>query len=161
VAIAASGQQTLQRIEDLRPDLVLMDIKLEGELDGIQTATRIPADYMTPVVYLTAYSEEPTVERARATKPYGFLVKPFSDRELHATIQMAIERSQRDIGLRDSARRLEKLTAELKLEVDARAVSERRVARERDTARRYLDVAGVIIVAVGANWLVTMINRRG
>ncbi len=60
-----------------------MDIHIEGDIDGIETASRIPDDLQIPVIYLSAYSEEATLERARSTKPYGYLLKPFSERELH------------------------------------------------------------------------------
>jgi signal transduction histidine kinase len=106
VANVASGEQALQKIEEERPDLVLMDIHIEGSIDGIDTAARIPASYHIPVIYLTAYSEKATLERARATKPYGYLLKPFSERELHATIQMVLERSDTEKALRASEERL-------------------------------------------------------
>jgi signal transduction histidine kinase len=106
VASVASGEQALQKVEELRPDLILMDINIEGGMDGIETAARIPATYYIPVVYLTAYSEEATLERARATKPYGYLLKPFSERELHATIQMVLERAGAERALRASEERL-------------------------------------------------------
>jgi signal transduction histidine kinase len=106
VANVANGAQALQKIEEDHPDLVLMDIHIEGEIDGIDTAARIPPRYHIPVVYLTAYSEEATLERARATKPYGYLLKPFSERELHATIQMVLERSGTEKALRASEERL-------------------------------------------------------
>ena len=89
---AASGEQALRQVAAAQPDLILMDIHIDGSLDGIETAARLPADDRIPVIYLTAYSEEATLERARATKPYGYLVKPFAERELHATIQMALQR---------------------------------------------------------------------
>jgi diguanylate cyclase (GGDEF)-like protein/PAS domain S-box-containing protein len=106
VALAASGERALNEIERLRPDIVLMDINIEGEIDGIETASRIPAELHTPVVYLTAYSEEATLARARATKPYGYLLKPFTERELHATIQMVLERRKAELALRISEERL-------------------------------------------------------
>ncbi|MFZ6751009.1 EAL domain-containing protein [Undibacterium sp. Ren11W] len=86
--VAASHEQALKAVNEIIPHIVLMDINISGDIDGIDTAAKIDV----PVIYLTAYSEEKTLERARATKPYGFLVKPFSERELHATIQMALER---------------------------------------------------------------------
>jgi signal transduction histidine kinase len=105
-AVASDGVEALGLIEEKRPALVLMDIGIEGELDGIETASRIPAEYHIPVIYLTAFSEEATLERARATRPYGFLLKPFADQELHATIQMALERRQTELALRASEERL-------------------------------------------------------
>lgn len=104
--IAANGRQALQYVEDRRPALVLMDINIEGDMDGIETASRLPEAYHIPVIYLTSYSEEATLERARATKPYGYLLKPFAERELHATIQMALERRQAELALRASEERL-------------------------------------------------------
>jgi len=100
--VAVSGEQALLEIEASRPDLILMDIHIEGGIDGIETVARIPADYHIPVIYLTAYSEEATLERARATRPYGYLIKPFSERELHATIQMTLERCSSERALRKS-----------------------------------------------------------
>jgi signal transduction histidine kinase len=90
----ASGDVALQQVEQMQPDLILMDIHIDGQVDGIETAARLPRKYHIPVIYLTAYSEPATLERARATKPYGYLIKPFSERELHATIQMALERTR-------------------------------------------------------------------
>jgi PAS domain S-box-containing protein len=105
VAVAASGETALRKIAELRPDMVLMDIHIEGKIDGIETAMRIPVEFRIAVIYVTAYSEEATLERARSTAPYGFLVKPFSERELQATIQMALERRHSDAALRRSEER--------------------------------------------------------
>ena len=102
-AMATKGRQALQLIATHRPDVVLMDIHIEGDLDGIDTARQIPSHLRIPVIYLTAYSEDATLERARNTKPYGYLLKPFSERELHATIQMALERHRADTVLTSRA----------------------------------------------------------
>lgn len=110
-AMAASGDAALRQIEALRPDLVLMDIRIEGDIDGIETAARIPGELAVPVIYLSAYSEEVTLDRARATTPYGYLLKPFSERELHATIQMVLERRRVDLALRQNERQLAQLIA--------------------------------------------------
>jgi DNA-binding NarL/FixJ family response regulator len=131
VGVAASGEQALRLLADLRPDVVLMDIHIEGAIDGIETTALIPAELMVPVVYLTAYSDEPTLARARETKPYGYLLKPFTPRELHATIQMVLERRRADMASRDSEARLEQL-------VDARTeelILANRELREQTDAR--------------------------
>jgi signal transduction histidine kinase len=101
LATVASGEQALKEIEASPPDLVLMDIRLEGELDGIATAAMLPPERALPVIYLTAFSEDATLARAVATQPYGYLLKPFAERELHAMIQMALakcraERAERE-----------------------------------------------------------------
>ncbi|HWA46747.1 MAG TPA: response regulator [Dongiaceae bacterium] len=107
-SIVPSGTEALMLIEQQRPDMVLMDIHIEGDLDGIETASRIPPEWMIPVIYLTAYSEEATLQRAAATKPYGYLLKPFSERELHATIQMALQRHATELALRQREADLER-----------------------------------------------------
>ena len=136
--MATSGAQALQQIAEHRPDVVLMDIHIEGEIDGIETAARIPAELQIPVIYLTAYSEEATLERARATRPYGYLLKPFSERELHAAIQMVLERRRADVRRARERARLEELVACADgascSEADRRCASQ--AERERCTRRR-------------------------
>ena len=97
--IAANGNDALRIVKDKSPDVVLMDIHIDGDMDGIQTAAKIKG---LPVIFLTAYSEEPTLERARQTQPFGYLVKPVSERELHATIQMTLKRREVEAALHDS-----------------------------------------------------------
>src|SRR5579859_3777172 len=100
--VATTGEQALKMIEDVFPDVVLMDIHIQGEIDGIETANRIPRYLHIPVIYLTAYSEDTTLKRAGDTHPYGYLIKPFLDRELHATIKMALVRSRADEAIREN-----------------------------------------------------------
>ncbi|MDM7944214.1 MAG: response regulator [Hydrogenophaga sp.] len=105
--IAASGSEALALVTQARPDLILMDIHIEGSMDGIGVAARIHETCPVPVIYLTAYSQDATLERARQTHPYGYLIKPFSERELHATIQMALERHSVEQALAESQRLLQ------------------------------------------------------
>jgi two-component sensor histidine kinase len=143
VAIAASGENALLKIADLRPDLVLMDIHIEGQLDGIDVSAKIPPALDIPIIYVTAFSEEGTLERARATKPYGYLVKPFSERELHATIQMALERHRTHSALQAAERELAQVNERLKVKI-AETIAARgeleRVVDERTTALKQRDL---------------------
>lgn len=102
--VAESGSESLSLVASERPDLVLMDIHIKGEMDGIDVAGALSEspNGSVPVIYLTAYSEDATLERARLTRPYGYLIKPFSERELHATIQMALERHQMQLALNEN-----------------------------------------------------------
>jgi signal transduction histidine kinase len=100
--LAESGAEGLALVAQERPDLVLMDIHIKGEMDGIELAAALNRDFALPVIYLTAYSEDTTLERARRTRPYGYLIKPFSERELHATVQMALERHAVQAALAES-----------------------------------------------------------
>ena len=111
---ASNGPKALQSIRELRPDVVLMDIRIQGEMDGISAAAAIPTDLPVSVIYLTAYSDEPTLDRARATAPSGYLLKPFSERELHASIQMVLERRRADLTAREHARQLERAYEDVK-----------------------------------------------
>lgn len=99
VGIAADGERALQLVEQHGPDLILMDIHIQGLQDGIDVATQVQRDYQIPVIFLTAFSEDTTLTRARVAKPYGYVLKPFSERDLHATIQMALERFHYDMAL--------------------------------------------------------------
>ena len=89
-AITVSGENALQKIAALQPDLVLMDIKLKGKTDGIETAGQAHALYDVPVVYMTANADKTTVERAKKTEPYGFIYKPVQPDALRAVIEMAL-----------------------------------------------------------------------
>lgn len=89
-AVVSSGEEALRKAEEIRPDLLLMDIVLEGAPDGIQTVQELQHRMDVPVIYLTAYTDDETVRRAKATRPFGFLLKPFDERELHFTIELAL-----------------------------------------------------------------------
>ena len=98
--MVSSGEEALKKAEEFRPDLVLMDIMLKGDMDGIDAADRIRSDLDIPVVYLTAYADDDTLSRAKITEPFGYIVKPFTERELHSTIEMAIYRHRAETELK-------------------------------------------------------------
>lgn len=84
------AEKAIEKTEDLKPDLILMDIVLKGEMDGIEAARIIQLNFRVPVIFLTAYSDEERFERAKMTAPFGYLIKPFRDRDLKHTIEMAL-----------------------------------------------------------------------
>ncbi|HMV04713.1 MAG TPA: EAL domain-containing protein [Accumulibacter sp.] len=102
--IAASGDQALRLCYDTRPDLVMMDIVIRGDKDGIETAALIRGRHDIPVVYLTAYSDLSTLQRARETLPYGYLVKPFRPDDARATIEVALVKHRMERQLRQNER---------------------------------------------------------
>lgn len=106
-AVVASGEQAIRRAEEVKPDLVLMDIHLEGRMDGIEAAAEIRSRHRVPVVFLTAYAEDDTLGRALDSRPFGYLVKPCEGRELHATIQMALARHEDEMFIQESEERLQ------------------------------------------------------
>ncbi|MBL8496388.1 EAL domain-containing protein [Nitrosomonas sp. JL21] len=97
---AANSDKVLALINQEVPSLVLMDIHIQGSMDGIEVVALLQKTHHIPIVYLTAFSEEKTLARAKTTKPYGYLLKPFSDRELHIIIQVSLERFECDIVLK-------------------------------------------------------------
>lgn len=98
----ASGEEAVVKTAEFKPDLVLMDVKLRGEMDGIEAARQIRERFGIPSIYLTAFADEATLQRAKETEPLAYLVKPFEERELLATIRMAFYRIQVERQLRDS-----------------------------------------------------------
>lgn len=93
----ASGEEAMQLIVETQPELVLMNIRLQGQMDGIATAAQIRKDFNIPVVYLTAHADDATLGRAIATNPYGYLVKPFQEREVRTTIEIALRRHELEL----------------------------------------------------------------
>jgi CheY-like chemotaxis protein len=91
-AVAHDGQTAVVRAGEMRPALVLMDIRLKGEMDGIEAAGLIRDRFNIPVVYLTAYTDPATLERAKVMEPFGYVVKPFDTRSLIVSIEIALHR---------------------------------------------------------------------
>ncbi len=103
--VVADGEHVLDAVAELHPDLIVMDIQLRGPLDGIAVAQSVGESSRTPVIFLTANADEATFQRAKLTAPYGFLMKPFGDRELYTAVETALYRSQLEIQLRESEAR--------------------------------------------------------
>ncbi|HEU5087943.1 MAG TPA: response regulator, partial [Roseiflexaceae bacterium] len=94
--VAHTGQDAITLAREAQPDLILMDIQLRGAMDGIEAASQIGEYQPTPLMFLTAYSDATTIARARATSPYGYLVKPFDEGALRAAIETTIHRARAD-----------------------------------------------------------------
>jgi len=110
--MAPSGKRALELVKTTSPNIILMDIHIKGNQDGIEVANQINQLYQIPIIFLTAYSEDTTLTRASETRPYGYILKPFSERELHVAIQIALERHGADL-------KLKKQETHLKLALDA------------------------------------------
>ncbi|MDM8519921.1 response regulator [Anaerolineales bacterium HSG6] len=102
-----TGEEAVQQVGEIQPDLLLMDIMLAGEMDGVETAAQIRTRFDIPVIYLTAYADEKTLQRAKVTEPFGYLLKPFEDRELHTTIEMALYKHRMERRLKERTFELE------------------------------------------------------
>jgi len=105
VEVFSSGEEALSAIPDLHPDLVLMDIRLDGSIDGVEAARHLLSGHDIPVVYLTAYSGDELMRRVLHTAPYGYIIKPYRDRELFCAIEVALARHRLERALRESEQR--------------------------------------------------------
>jgi len=97
VGSAATGENAIEGIQDSSPDIVLMDIMLKGEMNGIETSEIVRNDFTIPVIFLTAYADEDTLQKAKVTEPYGYILKPFKEIDLHTSIVMAIYKYKKEL----------------------------------------------------------------
>ncbi|HAK45174.1 MAG TPA: two-component system response regulator [Spirochaeta sp.] len=104
VGIAAAGDQAIELVKQYSPDIILMDIMLVGDIDGIETATIIKNEFAIPVIFLTAYSDDKTLERAKIAEPSGYILKPFKDKELYTTIDISLYKYRVDQELKRQQR---------------------------------------------------------
>ncbi len=104
VAAVATGEVAIEKAGQLQPDLVLMDIRLKGKIDGVTAAEGIRARFDIPVIFLTAYADEHTLQRAKVTEPYGYVLKPFEERELHIAMEVALYKHRTERKLKENER---------------------------------------------------------
>jgi len=129
---ATSGEEAIRKAGELKPDLVIMDIVLKGRMDGVETAQQLQHQYDVPVVYLTAYADRQTLDRAKTTTPAGYMLKPFQPTELRTTIELALHRSRSNRHVKESLRWL--MTT-------VRCIQEAVVTTDRDGRVTYLSPA--------------------
>lgn len=113
-AVASSAEDAVARAVELKPDLVLMDIVLRGGADGIEAADEIRTRLSLPVVYLTSCADDATLHRAKISGPFGYMVKPFRERELHAAIEIALYRHRADAERERLIHKLQKALKEVR-----------------------------------------------
>lgn len=133
-ATVATGEGALRAAEICPPDLVLMDIRIKGPLDGVGTAAKLQEKYGMPIVFLTAHSDDATLARAKATLPYGYIIKPFTDRELRTSIEIALSRHDSESRMLANAKQLTELNAVL-----AARAEERKISSDRHLAAARID----------------------
>ena len=108
-SIVYSGREAIEKAEENTPDLVLMDIKLRGDMDGVEAAKRIRDRFDIPVVYITALAEDSVLQRAKITEPFGYIHKPIGEKELHSSIEIALYKHGMERKLRESEERYRNL----------------------------------------------------
>jgi PAS domain S-box-containing protein len=136
---AATGEEAVELAEQIRPDLVLMDIMLAGDMDGIQAADRIRSRMQVPVIYLTAYAEDGILQRAKTTEPFGYLLKPFRKESIRTAIEMALYKSSMERKVLDSEAKYRDL-AELMPQIIFETDTEGRLTYVNRSARDALGI---------------------
>lgn len=120
--IVSSGESAIAAVLEKEPDLVLMDIVIKGDMDGIRTAEIIYKEYGVPVIYITAYADDITLQRAEQTGSYGYILKPFNERALHATIKLALSKHQQQAEVLKLLRTAEEFSQKLKSTIKTTAL---------------------------------------
>ena len=100
VGICSTGEEAIRATEILKPDLVLMDIMLQGDMSGIEAAGHIREKYRIPIIYLTAYADESTLSKAKVSEPYGYIIKPFKEIDLRTSIEMSIYKHEKETDVK-------------------------------------------------------------
>jgi len=106
IGSATTGAKAIELALELQPDIILMDIMLKGDINGIRATKRIQTRANIPVIYLTAYADENTLERAKVTQPYGYIIKPFKEIDLQTSIEMALYKHKKQLEILDDRDRL-------------------------------------------------------
>ena len=120
IDIAHTGEEAVEKARNLRPDLMLLDIMIPGKLDGIQVAETVKSELDIPVIFITAFSEDQIIDRAKQAEPYGYIIKPFQDRELKAAIEVALYKKEMEQRLCEAEVHLQKAHDELERRVEER-----------------------------------------
>ncbi len=146
-AKVAYGEDVIKEVKENTPDLVLMDIVLKGEMDGIEAADEIRSQFDIPVVFLTSYADRKRLERAKLTTPFGYIIKPFQDKDFSVSIEMALyvakidaERKRKEVELKEKGETLSKYKTYIDVMGDALIVlnMERKVIKLNKTAIQLL-----------------------
>lgn len=170
IDIVTKGEDAITTAEKKFPDIVLMDIHLEGKLDGIDAAENIRTKYSIPVIFITAYGDEDTFSRAKITEPYGFILKPFETRELHSNIEIALYKYQIEKELTEYRHNLENLVEErtkelkesnkkLQKEIIQRQKAEHEATQAKKSLENVINSASEIIIAIDNHFTIQLWNK--
>ncbi|EFK06227.1 PAS domain S-box protein [delta proteobacterium NaphS2] len=146
-ATAESGDEAVKMAKKTHPDLVLMDIVMPGKIDGIEAATRIRTDLNIPVIFLTGYSEEEFIDRAKSARSYGYLLKPFSDAQVSSAIEIALYNFGLEKSLKEAHDKLEKVVEERTADLEKTFNQMSALINASSDAAQLLDKNGNIITA--------------
>jgi len=137
-----SGEEAIKLAAEQHPDIILMDISIKGAYDGIQAAEIIKTDFDIPIIFITAFADPQTLQRAKITEPYGYIIKPFEERELHTSIEIAVYKHNIEKKLKNSER---------KLAITLKSIGDGVIAADKDGIVNYLNPAAEKLTCTGFN----------
>ena len=135
VGQAKTGVEAVDMVRNLEPDLVIMDVMMPGEMNGIDAARVIKAEWGTPIIFVSGYGDPEYIEAAKEIAPFGYVMKPFDEREVHAFVEIALSKRKLELKLKKAHERLERTNLELRGEIEARKITERTL-QEREKLYR-------------------------
>ncbi len=174
------AENAIKKVKELKPDLILMDIKLSGKMDGIEAAEHISQNFDLPLIYLTAYSDNDLIQRAKKTEPCGYLLKPFNDSQLYSTIEIAFythqlkkelnsknnqlemeiqQHRQTEVKLKERSSKLTLTIEQLHSEMSKRKELELTLIKSRERYRAVVDTATVGIMTVNDSGQILFANK--
>jgi PAS domain S-box-containing protein len=139
--IVASGEEAVELTAMENPDLILMDINIKGAYDGVKTSEILKVDYDIPIIFITAFSDPKTLQRVKVSEPYGYIIKPFEERELHTAIEIALYKHNMEKKLRDSERRLS---------ITLKSIGDGVIATNHEGIINYLNPAAEFLTGYGS-----------
>lgn len=151
MGIVSTGAEAIRQVPVDRPDLILMDILLIGDMDGIEAAQTIMEQFFIPIIYLTAHADEETIQRAARTASYGYIIKPFNEATIHATIEMALSKHRLEVELRRRNEELQNLTEHME---SIREEERKNISRE---VHDYLGQA-LTALRIDSSWLANRLS---
>ena len=137
VGQAGSGQEAIEMARELRPDIILMDIVMPGELNGIKAAEKIKAEWDVPIVFISGHGDPDYIQEAKQIEPHGYVMKPFDENEIRAFVEIALHKHKMEKELKQAHEQLEQTNLALQMEIEARKKTERAL---RESEKLYRDI---------------------
>ncbi len=160
VGMAVTGAEAIEKTRNLEPDLILMDVRLKGGMDGIEAATEIRKEIDIPIIYVSAYAERDILERAKLTDPYGYVLKPFGERDLNKTVEMALYKHEMDQNIKRRSQELALTVERLEDEVARRREVEKRLTEREARFSRYFHLPVVGMATVAKDLTLASVNDK-
>ena len=155
---AETGAEAVAMARELNPDLILMDVKMPGEMNGIDAAREIKAELKIPIIFISGYGDPEYIEAAKEIASFGYVMKPFDEREVHAFVEIALSRKKLELKLEKSHERLEYANLDLRREIAARKETERKLQESEEKYRTLVETNPYGFLEIDSKWIITYTN---